>query len=142
MEVLALATDTRKACFTAVAAEETVRYMRQVMQAAEAGAELARRMAQVGNFNKLQQAREQGFYADAALQPGARRAGRSASTRERLTRLLGLWGAQAQFSCPSACPTCRQPPRTCPTSSAWRWRSGSTCSGAAGRRADWRRTSA
>jgi hypothetical protein len=37
------------------------------MQAAEAGAELARRMAQAGNFNKLQQAREQAFYADAAL---------------------------------------------------------------------------
>jgi hypothetical protein len=42
-----------------VAAEETVRYMRQVKQAAEASAELARRMEQVGNFNKLQQAREQ-----------------------------------------------------------------------------------
>jgi hypothetical protein len=31
----------------------------------------------VGNFNKLQQAREQGFYADAALQPGRRRAASS-----------------------------------------------------------------
>jgi hypothetical protein len=34
--------------------------MRQVKQAAEASAELARRMEQVGNFNKLQRAREQG----------------------------------------------------------------------------------
>ncbi len=41
-----------------------MRYRRQVMQAADASAELARRMAQVGNFNKLQQAREQGFYAE------------------------------------------------------------------------------
>jgi outer membrane protein TolC len=57
-----------------VAAEETVRYMRQVKQAAEASAELARRMEQVGNFNKLQRAREQSFYADAALNwPGRSR---------------------------------------------------------------------
>ena len=67
LEMLSLAADTRKAYFNAVAAEETVRYMRQVMQAAEASAELARRMEQVGNFNKLQRAREQSFYADAAL---------------------------------------------------------------------------
>ncbi len=33
----------------------------------DASAELARRMEQVGNFNKLQRAREQGFYAEAAL---------------------------------------------------------------------------
>ena len=48
--VLSLAADTRKAWIQAVAAQESVRYSRQVMQAAEASAELARRMAQVGNF--------------------------------------------------------------------------------------------
>ena len=69
------------------------------MQAADAGAELARRMAQVGNFSKLQQAREQGFYADAALNLAhAQQAQRA--TRERLTRLLGLWGEQAAFKLP------------------------------------------
>ncbi len=46
MQVLSLAADTRKAWVQAVAADESVRYSRQVMQAAEAGAELARRMAQ------------------------------------------------------------------------------------------------
>jgi outer membrane protein TolC len=91
LQVLTLAADTRKAWVQAVAAEEAVRYMRQVMEAAEAGAELARRMAQVGNFNKLQQAREQAFYADAALAL-ARAEQQPSATRERLTRLLGLWG--------------------------------------------------
>ena len=86
-----------------MAAEETLRYTRQVMQAAEAGAELARRMAQVGNFNKLQQAREQGFYADAALNLARAQQARQA-TRERLTRLLGLWGAQAPFKLPERLP--------------------------------------
>jgi len=56
-------------------------------------------MSQVGNFNKLQRAREQSFHADAML--GLARAEQSQrATRERLTRLLGLWGAQAQFSLP------------------------------------------
>jgi outer membrane protein TolC len=103
LEVLTLAADTRKAYFNAVAAEESARYMRQVMQAAEASAELARRMEQVGNFNKLQRAREQSFYADAALNVArAEQARRSA--RERLTRLLGLWGAQSQFALPERLP--------------------------------------
>jgi len=103
MNVLSLAADTRKAYFTALAAEETVRYMRQVKQAADASAELARRMEQVGNFNKLQRAREQSFYANAALQL-ARAEQAQRSTRERLVRLLGLWGAQTQFTLPERLP--------------------------------------
>jgi outer membrane protein TolC len=103
MTVLSLAADTRKAYFTALAAEETVRYMRQVKQAADASAELARRMEQVGNFNKLQRAREQSFYANAALQL-ARAEQAQRSTRERLVRLLGLWGAQTQFALPERLP--------------------------------------
>ena len=103
MSVLSLAADTRKAYIHALAAEETVRYMRQVRQAAEASAELARRMEQVGNFNKLQRAREQAFYADAALN-AARAEQAQRSTRERLTRLLGLWGDQTAFKLPERLP--------------------------------------
>jgi len=101
--VLALAADTRKAWVQAVAAEESVRYTRLVMEAAEASAELARRMAQVGNFNALQQAREQGFYAETVLDLG-RATQVQRSTRERLTRLLGLWGTQAAFKLPERLP--------------------------------------
>ena len=101
--VLSLAAQTRTAYFSALAAEETVRYSRQVMQAAQAGAELARRMEQVGNFNKLQRAREQSFYADAALNL-ARAEQTQRATRERLTRQLGAWGAQTQFTLPPRLP--------------------------------------
>ena len=69
MTVLSLAAETRKAYYNALATEETVRYMRQVMQAAEASAELAQR-----------------------------------ASRERLTRLLGAWGAQTQFTLPERLP--------------------------------------
>ncbi len=103
MSVLSLAADTRKTYFTALAAEESVRYMRQVKQAADASAELARRMEQVGNFNKLQRAREQGFYANAALRLAQAEQAQRA-TRERLVRLLGVWGQQTQFSLPERLP--------------------------------------
>ena len=103
MKVLSLAADTRKAYYNAVAAEETVRYLRRVMQVAEASAELARRMTQVGNFNRLQHAREQSFYADATLNL-ARAEQAKRSTRERLTRLLGLWGGQTRYALPERLP--------------------------------------
>ena len=103
MSTLSLAAETRKAYFNAVAAQETVRYLRRVQEAAQASAELARRMERVGNFNKLQRAREQSFYADAALNV-ARAEQAQRSTRERLTRLLGVWGAQAQFALPERLP--------------------------------------
>ncbi|EWS61636.1 Outer membrane efflux protein [Methylibium sp. T29-B] len=109
LQLLSLASEARKAYFNAVAAEETVRYRRQVQQAAEAGAELARRMAEVGNFNKLQRLREQGFYADATL--GMARAEHAAlASRERLTRLMGLWGPQTRFQLPERLPDLPEAP--------------------------------
>ena len=101
--VLSLAAQTRVAYFNALAAEESVRYSRQVMQAAQASAELARRMEQVGNFSKLQRAREQSFYADASLNLARAEQAQRAS-RERLTRQLGVWGAQTGFALPARLP--------------------------------------
>jgi outer membrane protein TolC len=107
LEVLRLASETRKAYFVAVAAEESVRYMRQVRTAAEASAELARRMEQVGNWSKLSRMREQGFYADAALQVA--RAEKSAvSAREQLIRSLGLSGKEIEFKLPERLPALPQ----------------------------------
>ncbi|MBT9597349.1 MAG: TolC family protein [Vitreoscilla sp.] len=113
LSVLSLAAETRKAWVQAVAAQESARYSAQVMQAAEASAELARRMAQVGNFNKLQQAREQSFYADAALNhTKAQQA--QLSARERLTRLLGLWGTLASYRLPERLPDAPATPKDLP----------------------------
>ncbi len=113
MAVLRLAAETRKAWVQAVAAEESLRYSRQVRQAAEAGAELARRMAQAGNFNALQQMREQAFEADAAV--GVLRAEQARlASRERLTRLLGLAGAQTRFQLPERLPDLPAAPKPLP----------------------------
>ena len=103
LRTLALAAQTRQAYFVALAAEESVRYMAQVRKAADASEELARRMLQAGNWSKLQQAREQGFAADAGLNVARAERSRTAS-REKLTRLMGLWGAQVQFTLPPRLP--------------------------------------
>lgn len=103
LDLLAAAADVRRAWVEAVAAEQMLRYRRQVRDAAEAGAELARRMEQVGNFNRLMRAHEQGFHAEAAL--GLAQAEQAArASRERLVRKLGLWGAQTAFTLPERLP--------------------------------------
>jgi outer membrane protein, multidrug efflux system len=95
-EVIKLAADTRKAWINAVAAQQTAQYMGDVKLAAEAGGELARRMARVGNWSRLEQAREQVFLADAATQL-ARAQQAAFAEREKLIRLMGLWGSQTEF---------------------------------------------
>jgi outer membrane protein TolC len=102
-EVLAHAFDVRRAWLQAVAAEQALAYRRQVRDAAEAAAELARRMQQAGNWSRLERLREHAFYSDAALALQQAELQRAA-TRERLARLLGLWGPQTAFSLPSKLP--------------------------------------
>ena len=103
LQVLRLAADVRRAWVQAVAAGETLRYMEQVMEVADSGAELARRMRAAGNYSALAQAREQGFHADAALNL-ARAQQAYTAARERLTRLMGLWGEQTAFRLPDRLP--------------------------------------
>jgi outer membrane protein TolC len=102
-EVLQVAADTRRAWFATVAAQESAAYMEQVKQAAEASAELARRMAAAGNFSKLDHAREQAFYAEATAQL-ARARHNATAQREQLARLMGLWGEDVQFRVPARLP--------------------------------------
>ncbi|MDO8772211.1 MAG: TolC family protein [Burkholderiaceae bacterium] len=103
MQMLSLTAETRKAYYMAVAADQTMLYMQQVKKAADAGAELAGRLAQAGNYNKLQQAREQGFFAEAALNL-VRAEQAQTRSKEKLTRLMGLWGPQTAFTLPLRLP--------------------------------------
>lgn len=94
---------TRRAYFDAVAAGQGIAYARQVNEAAEASAELTARMAHVGNSSQLDLARQQAFQAEAAA--GLARAGtRAVAARETLTRLMGLWGAGANYTLPERLP--------------------------------------
>ena len=102
-DVVRLAASTRKAWVEAVAAQQTAAYMADAKEAAEASGELARRMARVGNWSRLQQAREQLFLADATAQL-ARAQQAAVRSREKLTRLMGLWGTQVQYRLPARLP--------------------------------------
>jgi len=102
-DAVGVATDTRRAFFSAVAAQELVRYFGQVQDAADASSELAQRMLAAGNFSKLAQMREQAFHADATAQL-VRVKQQVVVERERLTRLLGLSGAQLAFTLPERLP--------------------------------------
>ena len=102
-EVVRVAAETRRAWVQAVAAAEAERYFAQVKEAADTGAELARRMAAGGNWPKLQQMREQALLADAVAQQ-ARARQQGIAARERLARLAGLSAEQADFRLPERLP--------------------------------------
>jgi len=110
-QAVRLAADTRKAYFNAVAAQQSAQYMEQVGTAAEASAHLAKKMAEVGNFSKLDQAREQAFYADATAQI-ARARHNTTAAREQLSRLMGLWGDQTAYQLPERLPDLPKVPDT------------------------------
>ncbi len=96
-EVVALAADTRRAWLRAVAAEQVAATHERMVEAAEAGAELARRMARVGNFSRLQHAREQAVLQEANAQRARARLA-AATAREQLSRSMGLWGVQTGYT--------------------------------------------
>ena len=89
LSVMQLAKETREAFIAAVAARDSVDYLRQVVAAAETSAELARSMVAAGNWNRQDEFRERIFYADAIR--GMTQAELSEdAAREKLTRLMGL----------------------------------------------------
>ena len=106
-ETLRVAAETRRAFYRTVAAQEQGGFLIQAKSAAETASQLARRLGETGAMNKLDQAREQVFYADITAQLATARQ-RAASERERLVRMLGLWGYELDFKLPSGLPP---PPR-------------------------------
>jgi len=80
-----------------------VTYHEQVREAADASAELARRMREAGNMSKLAQMSEQAFHADATAQL-ARAKHQALAARERLNRALGLAGRQTAYALPERLP--------------------------------------
>ena len=102
-EILKHAAKTRIAYFEAVAAAQGLVYARQVAASAEASSELTGRMAQAGNMNQLDLAREHVFEAE-AIASVAKASKRAIATRENLTRLMGLWGNSSTYLLPDRLP--------------------------------------
>jgi outer membrane protein TolC len=99
LATLRLAADVRRAYVRAVAANETVGLLSDAKSTAEATAQLAGRLGETGSINKLDQAREQVFYAETTAELATARQ-EAATARERLVRLMGLWGNDLAFRIP------------------------------------------
>jgi outer membrane protein TolC len=102
-ETLRVANEARRAYYRAVAAQELVRFLAESQSAAEAATKFAARLGETGAMNKLDQAREQVFYADLTAQLATARQ-RASSERETLIRSMGLWGSNLDFKLPNALP--------------------------------------
>jgi len=102
-ETLRVAHEARRAYYRAVAARELVHFLTESQSAAETATQLAARLGETGAINKLDQAREQVFYADLTAQLATARQ-REASEREALIRAMGLWGASLDFKLANALP--------------------------------------
>jgi len=107
-ETLRVAAETRRAFYRAVAGRVLAGFLAQAQSAAETATQLARRLGESGGINKLDQAREQVFYADITVQLASARQ-RAGSERERLVRAMGLWGNDLDFKLPNALPALPRP---------------------------------
>ncbi|WP_395624330.1 TolC family protein [Sphingomonas daechungensis] len=102
-EIVRFALDVRRAHASAVAARQISDLTESLKTASEASAELGRRMARVGNWPRLSEYREAAALGEVSVQ--AARARQLASVaRERLTRLLGIWGDDAAYRLASKLP--------------------------------------
>lgn len=100
---LRIATETRRAYFRALTAKVLVNFLIQSQSAAQAAAELSTQLGESGTMTKLDQARNQVFFAELTAQLAQARQTAS-SERERLIRLMGLWGADIDFKLPVSLP--------------------------------------
>ncbi|QND71708.1 TolC family protein [Tardiphaga robiniae] len=112
-ETLRLAADVRRTYYRAVAANELVGLLTDAKSTAEATAKLAQKLGETGSLNKLDQAREQVFYAETTADLATLHQ-EATSSRERLIRLLGLWDTDIGIRLPQKLPVLPRQPLSLP----------------------------
>ncbi|WP_342359285.1 TolC family protein [Terrarubrum flagellatum] len=101
--VLRLGLDTRRQYYRAVGASELGATLETARASADASSDLVKALGESGAVSKLQQARQHAVYAEISAQLGRARLQRSVE-REKLIRLLGLWGRDAEIRLPASLP--------------------------------------
>ena len=101
--VLDLAGQVRAAFYRAQAQEQTVEFLRRVVDATGAAYEAAKRLHAAGNITDLALANELALYEDARLALAGAEL-ELATGRERLNVLMGLWGTDTQWKMNSRLP--------------------------------------
>jgi outer membrane protein TolC len=101
--VLRLSVDVRRQYLRAVAAQEQILFLEQAKKITDAQSDLAKKLGETGALNKLDQARDYAQAAELDRQLAIARLNQKLE-RERLTRLMGLWGADINFTLPAKLP--------------------------------------
>ena len=114
LETLRLASDVRRSYYRAVGANEMVGLLTDTKSMAQATAKLAAKLGETGSLNKLDQAREQVFYAETTADLASARQ-EAMSSRERLARLMGLWDGDLTFRLPKTLPALPRRPSALPS---------------------------
>ncbi|UWQ19743.1 TolC family protein [Jannaschia sp. M317] len=102
-ETLSMAAEARRAWIEAVAAFEASALLGRAQETAAAGAELAQQLGATGALNRAGQARELAFAAELEAQRARARLDAELA-KERLTRVMGLSGADLRYFVPDALP--------------------------------------
>jgi cobalt-zinc-cadmium efflux system outer membrane protein len=95
-EVFQVTGKVRQQLYTLQAAQQLVELRRKIVQAAAVAAGLAERQRKAGNIGELELETQRGAHEQARLDL-AREELELELDRERLTRLLGLWGPQTEW---------------------------------------------
>ena len=114
LATLRLAADVRRTYVRAVAANEMVALLTDAKATAESTAQLAVKLGETGSINKLDQAREQVFYAETTADLATARQ-TATSAREKLARLMGLWDSGLDFRLPNQLPPLPRRPLALPS---------------------------
>ncbi len=102
LETFRVATETRRAFYRAIAAQQTADLLQQVTSASGTAVELARRLNETGALNKLDRSREEAFHLELTTQAAAAKQ-RAVSAREQLVRWLGF-NSDTKFKLPARLP--------------------------------------
>ena len=100
---LELAAQVQAAYYTVAGDRQALELFRQMVTSSQAAAELAHRQYQAGNSSRRDQAAQQVFYAHTLLDL-ARVETQLQSDREKLNRVLGLWGQDTLWKVPERLP--------------------------------------
>ncbi len=103
-EVLKLASEVQTAFYTLQAREQFIKRLQTVIEINEATADLSKRQHDAGNINDLDLFNQQTAYSQSRLEL-AQEAMQLRRDRERLNRLLGLWGKQTNWKAAEGLPT-------------------------------------
>jgi cobalt-zinc-cadmium efflux system outer membrane protein len=102
-EVLSIVSEVEKAYFEVQGAANSRQVRARIVEASGASHEFARRLYEAGNISELSLANEQGQYEEMRVRLAESDILLSTAS-ERLTRLMGLWGARIDWRLPPRLP--------------------------------------